>query len=116
MDRNLDEASKLEKQAEKEFKGSFFGNMFGSKENRGEKAIECLTEACNLYKLSKLFGDSGRCYERIAEIQSEIGISSADAYEEAAHSYSFVDPQKTILVTNKAMKIYEKQGRFQNVI
>jgi len=97
MDNNyMSEANTKVKQAEKEYKGSFFGNLFGSKESRGEKAIELLTEAANMYKLSKSFADSGSCYERIAEIQTDIGISSADAYEEAAHSFSFVDPQSII--------------------
>jgi len=96
MDRNLSDANKLVKKAEQEFKGSFFGNLFSSLESRGEKAIECYQEAANMYKLNKMFMESGKCYEAIADIQSQIGASSADAYEEAAHSYSFVDPQSKI--------------------
>lgn len=96
MDQNSSEAQKLIKTAEKDFKGNFFGNMFSGKEERGDKAIESYTEAANLYKLSKNFSEAGKCYERIAEIQSEIGRTSADAYEEAAHVYSFVDPKSNI--------------------
>ncbi len=100
MDRNQKEATDFIKKAENDFKGSLFGNLFGNKEDRGDKAIESYTQAANLFKLSKMFTEAGSCYERIADIQSQIGISSAGAYEEAAHVYSFSDPQSKLICAN----------------
>lgn len=114
MDRSRENPEELIRKAKSKLTPGFFGKMFSSKENRLEEAIELYQTAANIYKMRKDWDHAGNSFEECAKISIELNSDSAsNYYVDAAHCYKFTNEEKSQLMLDNSIKIYENIGKFQ---
>jgi alpha-soluble NSF attachment protein len=108
------DANQLVQKAKSKLSPGLLGKIFSSQSSRLEEALDFYEKAANIYKLNKKWYEAGECYENCARILEKLGSdNSAGHYSDAVHCFNFVDKKKADENMNKCLKVYERQGRFQ---
>ena len=108
-----DNPDELVRKAHAKLSPGFFGKMFSSKESRVDEAMELLTAAAQMYKMSKNWAKAGETYEEMGRLDEEhSGGSAYTHYQDAAHCFSFVDKARSDQNLDRAIESCEKLGKY----
>eukprot|EP00607_Mallomonas_marina_P002421 CAMPEP_0182428024 /NCGR_PEP_ID=MMETSP1167-20130531/20958_1 /TAXON_ID=2988 /ORGANISM="Mallomonas Sp, Strain CCMP3275" /LENGTH=300 /DNA_ID=CAMNT_0024610649 /DNA_START=177 /DNA_END=1079 /DNA_ORIENTATION=+ len=89
--------------------------IFGFGRNQKyEDAAEAFTKAGNAFKILKQWKEAGDAFLKAADCQKQTDSpnDSVNSYVEAGNSYKFISPMEAIESYDKAVAIYNENGRF----
>eukprot|EP01089_Gocevia_fonbrunei_P007171 TRINITY_DN18234_c0_g1_i1.p1 TRINITY_DN18234_c0_g1~~TRINITY_DN18234_c0_g1_i1.p1 ORF type:complete len:330 (-),score=75.41 TRINITY_DN18234_c0_g1_i1:61-960(-) len=100
-------------EAEKKMNPGFLGKIFANP-NRLEDAAECLSKAANLYRIGKQWEQSGKLFERAAQIyiDAKSGHDAATAYINASNCYKKSSSQDSTRCLDLSSTLFAQDGKF----
>jgi len=119
MSENEGRALRLLAEADKKLRGksglvSSIVGWLGGESSQLDEALEMLTRAANMFKMSKKWTQAGDIFSKIANLHSKEGAKhdAAINYVEAANCYKKTDIKAAAGRLQKGIDIYTDMGRF----